>query len=123
MSRNEKLLRSLLLPGYLVAVYLFLTAIGPEKVVGANPMASTIAPLLVLAGALNFMTGNAAWKQCFVNIQLFVVGCCLPPTFAVFYLNCRLYHAGLPFSIPPLCALAYIFVLLLLLGRAQRRNG
>lgn len=123
MNKDEKLLRILLILGYLYTTYLFLTAIGPEKAIGTNPIAPVIAPLLILAGALNFMTNNPIWKQRLLDIQLFIVGCFLPPAFVVFYPDCRFYHAGLRFSIPPLCALVLVFILLLLLRwRAQRKN-
>lgn len=87
----------LLMASYVVTIYMFLGQLNSE-----NHMAYVIAPFLILAGALNFVTDDPRRERNALNVQLFVIGSFAATYAAILTGNLRFYRSATVSNICPL---------------------
>lgn len=106
----------LLTASYMITIYMFLGQLN-----GENHMAYVIAPFLILAGALNFVTHDPLRERNALNVQLFVIGSFAGTYAAILVDNLRFYRPAIVSNILPFIGLALIVIFLVLLKRSQEK--
>ena len=114
METTRKVWLAFLTASYIVTIYMFLGQLN-----GESHMAYVIAPFLIFAGALNFVTDDPRKKRNALNVQLFVIGSFATAYAIILTDNLHFYPPAFASNICPFVGLALIVVFLVLLKRAQ----